>query len=204
MDQKIKWMSFLASILIISSACSLLTNGLNPINDVISEIDDLASQVPVDEIKEEIENLVTDLPEDIEALATDLPVDIETLITDLPDEIDDLGNLGDIGDIGDLITEGLGSDEIPSDIPVVEDPIENLFGSANVVSYLTPFDFDSVLAFYQTEMPNHGWLPKDNSVITDDAALLYFEKSDRKATVTLSYTPIDDKTAVMILIQEPD
>jgi len=198
MDIKIKWLSFVASILIISSACNLLTNGLNPIDDVVSEIEDLADQIPLDEIKEEIENLATDLPDQIEALATDLPVDIETLVTDLPDEI------GDIGDIGDLIKEGLGSDEIPSDIPVVEDPKENLFGSENVVSYLTPFDFDSVLAFYQEEMPNNGWVPKDDSVIADEAALLYYEKADREATVTLSYTPLDNKTAVLILIQDAE
>lgn len=204
MNHKIKWLSFFVSILIISSACNLLSNGLNPVNDVVSEVEDLADQIPVDDIKEEIENLVTDLPDDIEALATDLPVDIETLVTDLPDEIGDLGDLGDLGDIGDLITEGLGSGEIPPDIPVVEDSKENLFGSENVVSYLTPFDFDFVLDFYQAEMPNNGWSAKEGSVITDDAALLYFEKSGRDATVTLSYTPIDDKTAVLILIQVPD
>ena len=97
MDNKFKWLSFVASILIISSACNLLTTGLNPIDDVVSEIEDLGDQVPVDEIKDEIEKLATSLPDEIETLATDLPVDIETLVTDLPDEIGDMGIWGPRG-----------------------------------------------------------------------------------------------------------
>jgi hypothetical protein len=69
------------------------------------------------------------------------------------------------------------------------------------VSYLTPLNFDSVLAFYQEQMPLNGWTQKDDSMVANDAALLYFEKPDREATITLSFTPLEEKTAVMIIIQ---
>jgi hypothetical protein len=51
-------------------------------------------------------------------------------------------------------------------------------------------------------MPANDWTAKEGSVITADAALLYFEKPEREATVTLSFSPSDNKTVVMIIIQK--
>jgi hypothetical protein len=188
MDNKHKWLLYLIGVFLIAGACNLFTNPLNKVDDLISEVDDLANQVPIDEIQD-----------DLEALVTNLPAEIETLATDLPDEIDDIG---DLGDIGDIITGGFGSGEVPPDIPVVEPPRDDLIGSNDIVSYMTPMDFDSVLTFYQEEMPMNDWVPlNEENVITDDAAVLYFEKPGREAIVTLSVNPLDDNTVVMITIQ---
>ena len=216
MNQKIKWYIGLSIALVFISACSLLNN-LNPFNDIASEIEDLADQIPIEDIQDQIEDLVTGMPEDLEnlvtdlpsslddiqdeldTLATDLPDDLDALVTDLPSEVDDI-----LGDFSGLIDDVLGSDEIPADIPVVDGEKKDLLSSEKVVSYSTSMSFDSVLTFYQEQMPINGWSEKEGSVITDEAALLYFENSDREATVTLSYNSGGSETVVMIIIQEKE
>lgn len=217
MDKRIKWLLYFSVVLIITCACNLLS-GLNPVDDVVSEIEDLATQIPVDEIKDEIEALVTEIPGDLETLVTDLPADLDegldTLATDLPSELDDIegeidalatefpDELGDLGDVGDLIDDVLGSEEAPSDIPLVDDPKEILIESEALISYFTSQDFNFVLSFYQEQMPINGWVETGDSVINEDTALLYYEKPDRKVTITLSINPVDDETTVMIIIQD--
>jgi hypothetical protein len=217
MEKRIKWLLYLCVVLAITAACNLLS-GLNPVDDVVSEIEDLADQVPVEEIQDEIESLVTELPGDLETLVTDLPADLDegldTIATDLPadldeieDEIDTLvtefpDELGDLDGIGDLLDGVLGSEESPSDIPLVDDPKEILIESEGLVSYFTPQDFNFVLSFYQEQMPINGWVETSDSVINEDTALLYYEKPDREVTITLSINPADDETTVMIIIQD--
>jgi hypothetical protein len=193
MNHKARRVFISGLILVLISACGLL-NRLNPFGGVAPDVEELAEQIPVEEIQKEVEALTTDLPGDLEALATDLPDDLG--------QIEDvIGDLGDIDEVGDLLGEG---GEIPADIPVVEDPKEELFSSDKIVSYLTPLDFDSVLSFYQAQMLEHSWTPKDGSVIADDAALLYYEKPDRQVTITMSFNPVDSQTAVMIIIQQKE
>jgi hypothetical protein len=213
MNHKIKWLIGLSIALFMISACGLFDN-LNPLENITTEIDDLAEQLPMEEIQGqiedlttslpgEIETLATDLPDeidnitgDLETLATDLPGDLDTIATDIPSEVDDI-----IGDLGGILDDESESENIPADIPVVEGQKDNLFGSEQVVSYMTPIDFATVLSFYQEQMPINGWTAKEGDVITEDAALLYYEKTGREATVTLSYSAGDSKTVVMIIIQ---
>jgi hypothetical protein len=214
MNQKIKWIIGLSIALVLISACSLLNN-LNPFNDMASEIEDLAEQIPMDEIQDQIESLGTDLPDAIESLATDLPSslddfqdELDTLATDLPDDLDALAtNLPSevddlLGDFGDFFDDWTDTDEIPADIPVVDGEIQDLISSKKVVSYSTSMSFDEVVGFYQDQMPINGWAEKDGSVVTADAALLYYKKVDREATVTLSQGSGGNETIVMIIIQE--
>jgi len=114
----------------------------------------------------------------------------------------DLGDLGDLEATVQAFQEGFGSDEIPPDIPVVDDISEMLFGSKDIVSYTTPMSMDSVISFYQNEMTEFDWEPKeDGTVVTDEAAVLQFEKPGRDAIVTLSVNPQDGYTYVMVTIQ---
>ncbi len=94
------------------------------------------------------------------------------------------------------------SGDLPSDIPVVSAENEMLFASQELVSYITPLDFQSVLSFYKNEMPNNGWTKFDQGwVENSNSAVIYFEKSDRSVSITLSINPVDNKTVVMITIQ---
>jgi hypothetical protein len=99
-------------------------------------------------------------------------------------------------------TEGFSMGETPTDIPVMDpEQARDFFGSKDVVSYTTENEFQSVLDFYKTQMPENGWneIP-DESSESENVAVLKFEKSDRTATVTLTVNPSDQSTFVMILI----
>lgn len=87
----------------------------------------------------------------------------------------------------------------PEDIPIVTGTTENLFSTQETVSYITPMDFQSVLAFYQQEMPANGWESDSNStVLTANTAVLQYDKVDRHATITLSES--GGKTVVLVII----
>ncbi len=99
-------------------------------------------------------------------------------------------------------TDGFSMGETPADIPVMDQQqAREFFGSKDLVSYLTDNDFQSVLDFYKTQMPQNGWSAvSEGTRESDNAAVLKFEKSGRTATVTLAVNPIDQATFVMILI----
>jgi hypothetical protein len=91
--------------------------------------------------------------------------------------------------------------EIPDDIPVVPGENEELFGSNELVSYTTGMDFNAVVDFYKTEMPNNGWEKGDqDSLETSNIAYLYFKKQNRSASVVISINPLTSKTLVVITI----
>jgi hypothetical protein len=92
--------------------------------------------------------------------------------------------------------------EKPADIPVIGEEPENFFSTAELVSYFTPIPYLDVLTFYKEQMPANDWVKVDEGwVETENAAVLNFGKPDRNATVTISISPIDNMTVVMITIQ---
>ena len=90
--------------------------------------------------------------------------------------------------------------DVPPDVPVMEDP-QGLFGSESTVSYSTSLEYNTVLEFYKKEMLANGWTEDTSqiSVETTDAAVLYYVKDGRAATVTLSSSA--GQTFVQVLIQ---
>jgi hypothetical protein len=87
----------------------------------------------------------------------------------------------------------------PEDIPIVSGTTENLFTTGETVTYITPLDFQSVLAYYQQEMPANGWeADTTNSVLTANTAVLQYDKVNRHATITLSDS--NGKTVVLVII----
>jgi len=188
LQRKRNWILFISAVLIVASACNLF-RALNPADQVISEIEKIATQIPVDQIQE----------------------GIDTLSTEMPGGIGDIGDIGDLlnmGDLGDLqataqaMQEGFEPGEIPPDIPVVEAPKEGLFSSKNLVNYVTQMPLDAVLAFYQTQMPKNDWNPREeNNVINEKVSILNFDKPNREAVITLSFDTEKNKTIVLISIQ---
>lgn len=216
MNLKIKWVSILIIALILISACSLLDQ-LNPLDEMSSEIKDIAEQLPLEDIQGQIEMLSTDLPDSFDSLATDLPTnldeitdELETFTTDLPSDLENLttdipSDMDEVfDDFSGLFDDMLGSDEIPDDIPILDGEIEELVSSEKIVSYTTAFDFDTVLTFYQEQMPINGWTAQEGNVFSDNMALLYFENVDREATITISHNVGENKTTIMIIIQEKE
>lgn len=185
MNTKPRWLLFLAGVLLVTSACSLFSTVLNPVDKAVSEIEDLATQVDMDQLEEELSTLATELPSTLEAMPN----------------VDDLGDLGDIQATADAFQESFTSGEAPEDIPRVDER-QDLFTSKDIVSYRTSLSFDEVLAFYQEQMPLNDWesVP-DSSVIMAESVVLAFEKPDRNAFVTLNLDPQDGKTMVSIVIQ---
>lgn len=182
MNTKPRWWWLLVGILLISSACSLFSTVLNPVDKAVSEIEDLATQVDVDQLGEELSTLATELPSTLEAMPN----------------VDDLG---DIQATADAFQESFTSGEAPPDIPRVDER-EDLFASQDIVSYSTTLSLDEVLAFYQEQMPINDWQPvPDSSVIMAESVILAFEKPNRSAFVTLNLDPQSGKTLVSIVIQ---
>lgn len=180
---KTKWLSLLVSIFLVTAACNLTSKVFNPAGNIVSEIEELADQVDLQELEEELGTLATELPANLEKIPN----------------AEDLGNLEATIQV---LQEGFGSGDVPADIPIVGEVSENLYGSENIVSYVTSMAFDEVLAFYQAQMPVNSWdLKQEGTMIGANTALLIFEKPDRNATVSLGVSPQDGKTFVMITIQ---
>jgi hypothetical protein len=183
MDHKIKWLLYLSGVIFIASACTLVTNLFNPVDKAVSEIEDLAEQVDIENIEDEILTLATKIPAEI------------------PD-LEDLGDLGDLEATVQAFQEGFESGEMPADIPFVDDPIEILFSSKEFLSYTTELEFEDVLAFYKEQMPAYDWeLKDDGTMIMGETAILQFDKPDRDAIVTLGVNPQDGTIFVMVTVQ---
>ncbi|HEX9616632.1 MAG TPA: hypothetical protein VGA03_04400 [Anaerolineales bacterium] len=101
-----------------------------------------------------------------------------------------------------IATQGFSTSEGPEDIPVVAEAyVSDFFASEVIVSYLSSLDYPSVLAFYKQEMPDNGWTEvAEESLETENAAVLKYEKDNRTATITLSGNAQDQQTAVQILV----
>ncbi len=77
------------------------------------------------------------------------------------------------------------------DIPVMADAVGLQAGGGEddfSVIYTSPSPLDTVVAFYQAQMPPRGWAfqPSGSTHIPGVTAVLYFEKADEEATVTLT------------------
>ncbi len=93
--------------------------------------------------------------------------------------------------------------QAPQDIPLVEGDKTSLVTSADFVTYFTSMDFKAVSSFYEAQMPANGWTKVDKESIQNRSnAVLVFEKSNRKATVTLGVNPTNNSTVVVITISQ--
>lgn len=102
-----------------------------------------------------------------------------------------------------VATQGVKTGTAPEDIPVVEeDTIVNFYGSESLVSYLTSLDFETVLNFYENQMPANGWqATSEISVETNSVARMKYEKGERTADILVNVNPLDQKTMVTIVLQ---
>jgi len=139
-----------------------------PLEDMAKTVEALASQVPMEE-------LLTEMP--AEEFLTQMPVDEDMVKTLEAGGLPEIPGLPGGGD----------ENKTPPDIPLLPEPTrQNFVGNKDFVSYITTVPFPEAVDFYKTEMPKKDWtLNQDMSVETEENVLLYYEKPDRDATVSV-------------------
>jgi hypothetical protein len=97
--------------------------------------------------------------------------------------------------------------EAPPDIPIMPGETSAFVGSPQAISYVVKTDFNEVVNFYKTEMPNKGWTAVDTGEGSSSVAPglsnteLRFEMGTRKATVVITEIPFVGQTTVVINIE---
>jgi hypothetical protein len=152
-------------------------------------------------LKETVQAFATD--QGPELLATGQALGTKAAESDLEKTVQALSTYapGDVfATLQAMATQLLGGGNLPADIPVVPDPnISDLTVTNQIVSYTTSLGFQSVLDFYQQEMPLQGWqADQSGSFTTGHAAVLKFEKADRPATVTILSASAQNSTSVLV------
>ena len=101
-----------------------------------------------------------------------------------------------------IINNELPTGEPPSDIPILDrNQAKDFIGYSQYIFYISSSQYQDVLTFYQTEMPNNGWLYMESeSHEYANASQLVFTKDTRTATVDLSTNPLNNTTVVVINI----
>ncbi len=96
-------------------------------------------------------------------------------------------------------------EQAPADIPIVPGDTSAFVGSPQAISYVTTADFNKVVDFYKTEMPNKGWKSVDTGPSVAAPGLsnaeMHFEKDTRKVTVVITEIPFVGQTTVVINIE---
>lgn len=89
----------------------------------------------------------------------------------------------------------------PADIPLVAGDKQNLVATQSYVTYNTALNFNTVLTYYQQQMPANGWkLSGSPTIIAGKTAVLVYGKTGKTATVTLTGSS-GNPTLVVISIQ---
>jgi len=147
------------------------------------------------EVKDTIAPLITE----VGGMITDVDTgSIETQIGSIATEFEGGGMETMAAQITDMPIPGL-SGEKPADIPVMDGASE-IVGSADLVTYFIDKEFQTVVDYYEREMPNNGWT-KSNGTVDSDYAELVFEKDGRKATIEIAGIPFIEQTSVTINIE---
>ena len=92
----------------------------------------------------------------------------------------------------------------PVDIPIIGGEKENLVVLKGTVSYTVAVPYSEVVSFYKKEMPRKGWLfQAATSQELEHSSIFNYTKDNRSASVSIIFNPADQKTVVMIVIQNP-
>jgi hypothetical protein len=98
-------------------------------------------------------------------------------------------------------------EQAPADIPIMPGETSAFVGQADSITYVIDADFNKVVDFYKSEMPNKGWTASDTgsgpsaSVPGMSNVELHFTKDTRKATVVITEIPFVGQTTVQINLE---
>ena len=92
---------------------------------------------------------------------------------------------------------------LPEGIPIPDKDVENFYSTSNFVSYATKHDIQSLTQFYITQMTENSWTNiEEGTYISENDALLNFEKPDRTAIVSIQFNPLSKTVTVVITIRQ--
>jgi len=92
----------------------------------------------------------------------------------------------------------------PTDIPILpQDEMEEYYGTREMVTYQTEITYDKVVQYYKSEMIKNGWESvQDGTIITEDVAVMNYQKDIRILQIIININPVDGKTVVLITIHQ--
>jgi hypothetical protein len=101
-----------------------------------------------------------------------------------------------------IIQKEIPTGEPPTDLPLINrNQVNDYIGASQYIFYTTPNAYSEVLKFYQTEMPNNGWMYNETeSHEYANAAQLKYGKDNRTVTINISLNPLNNTTVVVINI----
>lgn len=153
----------------------------------------VSSQVPKGAL-ETVQALATQIPpgtiQTMEAVATQADVSPDTVFATVQSGLEELPGLGLV------LTPGA-----PENIPLLPGEQEGLKQTAGFVEYQSKTSLADAVKFYREQMAAQGWqIQDDKTKESDTATVLYCDRPDRNAIVTL--TRLGENTLVAIVITQ--
>ena len=184
---------FLIAILVMACSCPIT----NLFNNLLGKPgpEDLLEMVPDDimDALPEADELLEMVPEEAGELLEALPDEAEEFLEDMP-------FLEEDSDFSDLLNE-----EVPENIPLIENRDDNLLSMMGTISYSTPVPFLEAYDFYRTEMGKLGWEINEEMSTMDSEqknAAINFSNETQESWVSL-YTE-NGNTGVAIFISDKE
>lgn len=201
------WIIFLVGSLLVISACGLVDRAVEVANQAEKAAGTVqAAATSVQGVVTQVEGIATQAGESgllktASAFATQaeesgLKGTLEVLATQVPDAA---GNLQET--VMAVVTEGAYG-EPPEDIPAAPGEHSLIVESKDILSYHTTLSFEEVVTFYKDEMPVFGWTFENEWLQAENTSVSQYTKETRKATVTISVNPVDNKTVVFVAITQ--
>jgi hypothetical protein len=180
-------------IITLACACPGIPQEIFAAQQGVQTVQSVLTEMPVEEIAQTAEAMATEMPvEDI--LGT-----MEVMASEMPISPEDMAATAAAGGLP-VPLPGMGENNPPPDIPIVDEHNDDLFANDTTVSYTTSLKLNTVIDFYQTEMVKNDWqLVEGEPIITPQTAVLSYEKPQRNATVTIYEA--NDMTFVTIAIE---
>jgi uncharacterized lipoprotein NlpE involved in copper resistance len=86
-------------------------------------------------------------------------------------------------------------------LPMVEKI--DYFESHNQITFLVAGDLQSLVLFFENQIPLKGWRKEiQGSFTTDGSALLNYVRNNQKLSISLRFNPISQRTAVILLLSD--
>ena len=183
----------LMAILVMACSCPIT----NMFNNLLGKPgpEDLLEMVP-DDIMEaipEVDELLEMVPEEAGELLEALPDEADELLEEMP-------FLEEDSDLADLLNE-----EVPENIPLIENRNDNLMSMMGAVSYSTPIPLLEAYDFYRVEMAKLGWeINEDMSTMDGEqknASISFFNETQE---CWVSFYIAEEDTGVTIFLSEKE
>jgi hypothetical protein len=172
----------LIAILVMACACPV-TNLFNSLLGK-TQPEDLMELVPDDimEALPETDELLEAIPDEAGELLEALPDNAEEMLEDMP-------FLEEDSDLGDML-----SDEVPENVPLIENRNDDLLAMFGAVSYTTPMPLLEAYDFYRTEMGKLGWTINESMSSMDG----------EQKNATLGFSNDTQECVISFYVQESD